>query len=429
MLFWWSEATQIRTIALWGIFGGNFIESDGFCAVFVVECNQNFFIIEINSVHECIDKRFPVAFHVRVELAEPGQPEPNLIFTQPWPSDFFFGDPNLKFFLLGFQLFQTRFGGVGQHTRLDSVQHILNAILYLTHLLFQQRERGVFLILQLHHFRNDGINHGIVLNQLHGFSYDQIFQPLFTDGLFLAGLGAFGIGTLIIVVDVLIPARTALAEHHRAAHSAEQLGGEQVIVLGLVAGRSTAVLFDFQLHFLKQILVHDGRDAVGHYDVLEVVFSDVTFVRQQRLNTVVGELLVAVGGHTTVVQPVHQFFHGRAIVIPLKGFYHKGSFQRVDLKELLLIHLEANGNRAAVVLAFQHILSHAAHNFFRKLCRVVFSHAGEHTLDHDTRRAVRNRLCGRYQLDMISFQLILIVCRIVAVSGKAVKFPDQHNVK
>jgi len=81
VLFWWSEATQIRTIALWGIFGGNFIESDGFCAVFVVERNQNFFIIEINSIHECIDKRFPVAFHVRVELAEPGQPETNLIFA------------------------------------------------------------------------------------------------------------------------------------------------------------------------------------------------------------------------------------------------------------------------------------------------------------------------------------------------------------
>ena len=78
---WWSEATQIRTIALWGIFGGNFIESNGFCAVFVVERNQNFFIIEINSIHECVDKRFPVAFHVRVELAKPGQPETNLIFA------------------------------------------------------------------------------------------------------------------------------------------------------------------------------------------------------------------------------------------------------------------------------------------------------------------------------------------------------------
>ena len=80
-VFWWSEATQIRTIALWGIFGGDFIESDGFCAVFVVECDQNLFIIEINGVHECIDERFTVAFHIRVEFAEPGQPEPNLIFA------------------------------------------------------------------------------------------------------------------------------------------------------------------------------------------------------------------------------------------------------------------------------------------------------------------------------------------------------------
>ena len=46
---WWSEATQIRTIALWGIFGGDFIESDGFCAVFVVECNQNFTNIYKNT--------------------------------------------------------------------------------------------------------------------------------------------------------------------------------------------------------------------------------------------------------------------------------------------------------------------------------------------------------------------------------------------
>ena len=409
MLFWWSEATQIRTIALWGIFGGDFIESDGFCAVFVVECNQNFFIIEINSIHECIDKRFPVAFHVRVELAEPGQPEPNLIFAQPRPSDFFFGDPNLKFFLLGFQLFQTRFGGVGQHTCLNGVQHILNAVLYLAHLLFQQRKRGVFLILQLHDFCNDGINHGIVLNQLHGFSYDQIFQPLFTDGLFLAGLETLRGGALIIMMNDLVSTRTALAEHHRAAHSAEQLGGEQVIVLGLVTGRSAAVLFDFLLHFFKQVLVHDGRDAVRHYDILEVVFTNVPFVRQQRLNTVVGKLLITVGGHATVVQPVHQFFHSCAIVVPLKGFHHKGGFQRVNLKELLLVHLEADGNRAAVVLSLQNILGHATHDFFRKFCRVVFSHAGEHTLDHDTRRAVRDRLRGRYQLDMISFQLVLIV--------------------
>jgi len=163
---------------------------------------------------------------------------------------------------------------------LDSVQHILNAVLYLAHLLFQQRERGVFLILQLHDFCNDGINHGIVLNQLHGFSYDQIFQPFLTDGLFLAGLETLSSRALIIMMNDLVSACSTLAEHHRTAHSAEQLGGEQIIILGLMAGRSTAVLLDFQLHFLKQILVHDGRDTVGHHNVLEVIFSDVPFIRQ-----------------------------------------------------------------------------------------------------------------------------------------------------
>ena len=350
-----------------------------------------------------------MAFHIRVELAKPGQPEPNLIFAQPWPSNFFFGNPNFKFFLLGFQLFQTRLGGVGQHTRLDGVQHILNAVLHLTHLLFQQRERSVFLLLQLHHFRNDGINHSIVLNQLHGFSHDQIFQPFLTDGLFLAGLETLRGGTFIIMMNDLVSACSTLAEHHGTTHSAEQLGGEQIIILGLVAGRSAAVLFDFQLHFLKQIFIYDGRDTVGHHNVLEVVFSDVPFVRQQRLNTVVGKLLVAVGGYTTIVQPVHQFLHGRTIVVPLKGFHHKGGFQRVNLKELLLVHLKTNGNRATVVLSLQNILGHAAHDFFRKFCGIVFSHAGEHTLDHDTRRAVRDGLRGRYQLDMIPFQLVLIV--------------------
>ncbi len=117
----------------------------------------------------------------------------------------------------------------------------------------------------------------------------------FTDGLFLAGLETLRGGALIIMMNDLVSTRTALAEHHRAAHSAEQLSGKQVIVLGLVAGRSAAVLFDFQLHFLKQVLVHDGRDAVGHHNVLKTVLADITAVCQQGLNTVIGELLIAVG--------------------------------------------------------------------------------------------------------------------------------------
>ena len=60
------------------------------------------------------------------------------------------------------------------------------------------------------------------------------------------------------------------------------------------------------------------------------------------------------------------------IVVFLERFDHKWSFQRVDLKELLLVHLEADGNGAAVVLAaLQNILRHAAYDLFGQLCRVV----------------------------------------------------------
>ena len=120
-VFWWSEATQIRTIALWGIFGGNFIESDGFCAIFVVECNQNFFIIEINRIHECIDKRLPVAFHVRVELAEVGEPKFYKICTDLRLCQLLFRDADLQFLLLSFQFFQASFGRAGQDALLNRI--------------------------------------------------------------------------------------------------------------------------------------------------------------------------------------------------------------------------------------------------------------------------------------------------------------------
>ena len=60
------------------------------------------------------------------------------------------------------------------------------------------------------------------------------------------------------MMNDLVSTRTTLAEHHGTAHSAEQLGGQQIIVLGLVVGRRAAVLFDFCLHTVEQLLVHDG---------------------------------------------------------------------------------------------------------------------------------------------------------------------------
>ena len=127
------------------------------------------------------------------------------------------------------------------------------------------------------------------------------------------------------MVDVLIPARSALSEHHRTAHSTEQLGRQQIIVLRFVPSRSAAVLGNFVLYTVEQFFLNDNRDAVRHHNVLKTVLTDITAVCQQGLNTIISKLLVAVSGHSAVVQPVHQFFHGRSIVIPLKDFQFSSS--------------------------------------------------------------------------------------------------------
>ena len=48
--------------------------------------------------------------------------------------------------------------------------------------------------------KSELVDHRIVLNQLHGFPDDQIFQPFFLHGLFVAALAPFDIGALIIIV-------------------------------------------------------------------------------------------------------------------------------------------------------------------------------------------------------------------------------------
>ena len=68
----------------------------------------------------------------------------------------------------------------------------------------------------------------------HGLVDHHIFQPLLTDGLFLAALVLFGSSTFIITMNFARPARAALAKHQCTAAAAEQLGGEQIVVLCLL---------------------------------------------------------------------------------------------------------------------------------------------------------------------------------------------------
>src|SRR5699024_7257523 len=124
--YWWAQSIQIRTAALRGSRGGHIPQSDGFEAILIVECNQNFFIIQINSIHECIDQRLTVTFDVRIQFAESGQPESHEVRAEFGLGQLLFRDPDFQLFLLGFQSFQPLFGRAGQDAGLDGIEHILD---------------------------------------------------------------------------------------------------------------------------------------------------------------------------------------------------------------------------------------------------------------------------------------------------------------
>ena len=172
-------------------------------------------------------------------------------------------------------MLQPLLGGTGQDSSLNRIQHILDTRFRIPELLLIEGNVGILLVLQFHHLGDDRFHSGIVLNKLHGLVDHQIFQPLLTDGLFLAALVLFGSSTFIIAVDFARPARAAFAKHQRPTIAAEQLGGEQVVILCLSTGRGFLVFGDFLLHILKQFQRNDGRDSIRYDHIPEFQFSDV----------------------------------------------------------------------------------------------------------------------------------------------------------
>ena len=82
-----------------------------------------------------------------------------------------------------------------------------------------------------------------------------------------------------------------------------------------------------------------------------------------------------------------------------------------------------------VTTAFQDVLSLSTHDLLGKVGGVVFRIALQHRFQNDALRSFGDDLGGRHKLDTVLLELGLIPGTVVAIPGKAVQLPDQHNVK
>ena len=309
-----------------------------------------------------------------IELSKFQQPEPNELFVEAGLLQFFICNFCSQLIFLNFQRFQTLFRCPGVQAILDGLHQVVQLFVDLSQLLFQQRDHGVLLILYIHDQLNDLVDHRIVLNQLHGLPDDQIFQPFFLHGLFVAALAPLDVGAFIIIVGASGGTGSAFDKHQRIALAAEQLGGQQIFLVCFATGRGTLVLIHTLLHPVKKVFRNNNRNCIRHNDIPEKQFANVTTVLQHGLHAAVGHFSALHIADTLVVEEIYDLHHLIAVVIPLKGFQHQRRGQRVKVIKIFLVDFVANGSCAASTLPFQSIFGLASNDLFGKFCGIVFSH-------------------------------------------------------
>ena len=383
----------------------------------------------IFNVDEGIYQCLPLVFQAHIQLAEPEQPEPDELLRDLGLCQLLFCNAGFKLTLGFFQLLQPLLGGTGQDTGLNRIEHILDTGFCIPELLFIKGNVGILLILQFHHLGDDGFHGGIVLDKLHGLVDHKIFQPLFTDSFLLAAFMLFGSSAFIIAVDFARPARTAFAKHQCTTVAAEQLGGEQVVILCLSTGRGFLVFQHLFLYIVEKLCRHNGGNRIGNQNITIFQLPDVAAIVQHMLNGVEGHQPATLVLDALFVQPIPNFPHGLAIVVPLEGFCHKGSSQRVDFKAVVCVDDVAKGNGTASELSLQCVFGHATNDLFRQVSGIILGITFQHRFQNDALRSLGDDLGGRHELDTVLLQLGLVPGTVVAVPGKTIQLPDQHDVK
>ena len=344
-------------------------------AILVVERDQHPVIVQENGIYKNFNQRFSLFLLRDIELSKFHQPESDEILIEARFLQLFVCDFCSQLIFLDFQRFQTLFRCPGVQAVLDCLHQVVQLFADLSQLLFQQRDRGVLLILDIHDQLNDLVDYRIVLNQLHGLPDDQIFQPVLLHGLFIAALAALDVGAFIIIVGASGGTGSAFAEHQRTTLAAEQLGGQQIFLVCLAAGRGTLVLIQTLLHPVKQFFRNNNRNCIRHNDVPERQFSNVPAVLQHGVHTTVGHFAAQHIADTLVVEEVYDLHHLIAVVIPLKCFQHQRSGQRVKMIKLVIVDFIADSSRTASALTLQGVLGLTTNHLFRQLCGIVFRHA------------------------------------------------------
>ncbi len=205
------------------------------------------------------------------------------------------------------------------------------------------------------------------------------------------------------MVNIIAPGSTFTAKIS-AAVATKDLGGQQIVVLGFMAGRGFFIDLQLLLNSFKQIIRHNTWNALRNHCIPERKLSDVTAVTEHMLDGVIGDRIAASVLYALLIEPVPEFGHGRAFVVAFEHFQHIRRRDRIGLKVLLVVDHIADGDRSAIELTLERVIGHAPDDLFSQIRRVVFRIALQDRFQDDAFRAFGNDLCGGHHLDAVLLQ-------------------------
>ena len=223
-------------------------------------------------------------------------------------------------------------------------------------------------------------------------------------------------------------ARPDNARHHRAAFAAEELCGEQIVVLAPVHGRSLFVARHSLLHAGESRLVNDRGNGVGDDDVAELVLADILAVSENTKDGVVLHCKALVLD-AALIEQLDDIVDTHPVEIAGEDFSHDGRKRLVDLIVVGFVHIIAEWRAHSVALCFESVLRHTALYLFGEFRGIVLSIAFEDRFKQNAVRPLRDTFFGGDDTHTVLFEYDFIVGGIVAVSGKAVELPYENAVE
>lgn len=383
-----------------------------------------------DRIDKGVNKSLAVLLLFHVQLAEAVQEESHLSCGDFRLLQLLLGYEGLEFLLGGFQFGQFGLQSLGSQTSHDGIDNIVDGSFGFPKLLLIDGQVGGLLVLHPHEHSDNGVNHIVIHQHSHGFIDNQILYPVLFDGFLLAAVQLlFGCVAFVITVNGTVTGLATFAMHGGTAMPTEQLGGQEVVFYRLGPGWGLAVLGKPVLHSVKQVLGDDGWNTVWNRNVLESVLTDITAIVQHTLNGAVIDSGAFGGGNALGFEEVQNLGDGLALVVHLESFQDNGSSIGVRLKVLVQVKGVANGQHTTIPDTLFSIEGHTPNNLYFEVFREVFCIALQDGFQQDTLCTRCNDLGCRNQFDPVLFQLVLIPCAVVTVTGKAVQLPDDDHIK